>query len=347
MLLNKSIFNPSGNDDINNRKIVDGSTTNLIQLNSTKYKWAIPLYDRMVNNYWIPQKIDLNSDINDYNNLTNDEVIAYESILSFLIFLDSIQLNNLPNINSVITAPEVNICLSVQGFQESIHAHSYQYIIETILPKEKRDKIYDIWRTNKILLERNKYIANIYQEFIDNKNGYYFFRVLIANYLLESIYFYSGFQFFYTLASRNLMSGTADIIRIINRDELSHVYLFQKIITEYIKEINNTDYSLIVNDLFINAIEQEINWVNNIIGDKILGMNSNSNDIYIKHLANQRLEAINFNPLFTEEKYTRSNPYQHLQKSSDSEGQGDVKTNFFESNTTAYQMSSSVKNWDF
>ena len=70
-------------------------------------------------------------------------------------------------------------------------------MIESILPKEKRDYIYDMWRDNEILFERNKYIAQIYQDFSDNSTKKNFFKVLIADYLLEGLYFYNGFNFFY------------------------------------------------------------------------------------------------------------------------------------------------------
>ena len=52
---------------------------------------------------------------------------------------------------------------------------------------------------------------------------------VLANYILEGLYFYNGFNFFYNLASRNLMLGVADEIRYINRDELTHVVIFKRI----------------------------------------------------------------------------------------------------------------------
>jgi ribonucleoside-diphosphate reductase beta chain len=94
---------------------------------------------------------------------------------------------------------------------------SYQYIIESVIPKDRRDYLYTIVSTDPILLDRNKYIAGVFQEFLDNSTEGNFFKVLIANYLLEGLYFYSGFTFFYSLATRHLMGGTADVIKLINR----------------------------------------------------------------------------------------------------------------------------------
>jgi ribonucleoside-diphosphate reductase beta chain len=105
--------------------------------------------------------------------------------LSFLIFLDSIQTINLPNINDYITAPEVQLLISIQAYQEAIHSQSYATILESVVDAKKRDEIYYFWRDDKILLERNEYIGGIYQKFIDNPSDDNFFEALIGNYLLE------------------------------------------------------------------------------------------------------------------------------------------------------------------
>jgi len=78
--------------------------------------------------------------------------------LSFLIFLDSIQTVNLPRISDYITAPEINLLLSIQAYQEAIHSQSYSVILETVVDSAEREEIYYFFRDDKILLERNKFI---------------------------------------------------------------------------------------------------------------------------------------------------------------------------------------------
>ena len=63
-----------------------------------------------MNNFWIPEEINLSQDVKDYPRLLPAERSAYDKILSFLVFLDSIQTANLPNIGAYITANEVNLC---------------------------------------------------------------------------------------------------------------------------------------------------------------------------------------------------------------------------------------------
>lgn len=339
----KKLFNPNGIDTLKDRKIIKGNSTNIFNLNNVRYQWANTLYRNMMGNFWIPEKIDLTQDKNDYSNLTDFEKEAYDGILSFLIFLDSIQTNNIPNISNYITAPEVNLILSIQTFQEAIHSQSYQYIIESILSKETRNSIYDKWRENKILFERNEYIASIYQKFLDDSSDENFAEIIIADYLLEAIYFYNGFNFFYLLASRNRMMGTSDIIRLINRDELSHVVVFQQMIKEIKNENPNFFNDEKIYKMFEHAVEQEILWTHHIIGNQVLGITMETTEIYTKWLANERLKAIGLKELYPG---FNKNPYKHLEKFADTEGEGNVKANFFEGSVTSYNMSSSIDGWD-
>lgn len=339
----KNLFNINGNDDIINRRMIKGNVTNLFNLNNVKYQWANKMYRMMMENFWIPEKISLFDDKKAYDHLTPFEQEAYDGILSFLVFLDSIQTNNLPNINEYITAPEVNLVLSIQTYQEAIHSQSYAYIIESIIPVEKRDNIYNRWRDDKVLLERNQYIAQIYQDFVDKKDDKNFARVLIANFLLEGIYFYNGFNFFYNLSSRTLMIGTADEIKYINRDELTHCVIFANIIKEIKKENPNFFDENEIYEMVKQAVKQEIIWSNHIIGSNIIGITPDSIDKYTKFIANQRLKEIGLKPLY--EGYTK-NPYANLETIADTGGAGSVKSNFFEANVSSYNQSTAVEGWD-
>jgi len=237
------------------------------------------------------------------------------------------------------------LVLSIQDYQEAIHSQSYAYVIESIVPKNKREKIYDFWRIDSVLLERNKYIAEVYQQFIVEPTDENYFKVLVANYLLEGLYFYNGFNYFYNLASRNLMLGTSDIIRYINRDELSHCILFKNFILTIKNEFPSIYNAVVIREMFQIATQQEINWTTHIIGSNILGISEESTDRYTKWLANYRLIEIEEPILFDGEQY-KHNPYKHLEKIADTEGHGDVKSNFFEATVSSYQMSSALDGWN-
>lgn len=211
----KKLFNVSGNDDITNRRMVGGNVTNLFNLNNVKYQWANKLYRLMMENFWIPEKVSLFDDKRAYDELTPAEQKAYDGILSFLVFLDSIQTNNLPNISDYITAPEVNLILAIQTYQEAVHSQSYAYIIESIIPAAKREEIYNKWREDKVLLERNKYIAEIYQDFIDNRNDKNFARCWWPIFCWRVCIFITDLISFIIWAARSLMIGTATKLNIL------------------------------------------------------------------------------------------------------------------------------------
>ena len=123
----KPLFNPEGDIDVRNRRLINFNTTNINDFNNMKYNWVSDWYRQAMNNFWVPEEINLNQDKSDYPRLSLAEKTAYDKILSFLVYLDSLQSANLPNISQYITANEVNLCLSIQTFQECIHSQSYSY----------------------------------------------------------------------------------------------------------------------------------------------------------------------------------------------------------------------------
>ena len=344
MINQNPIFNPSWNDDVWVRTIIKWNTTWLFQLNATKYSWAKSLYQVMVWNFWLPEKVSwLWEDAIQFKTvLTEHERRAYKWILSFLIFLDSIQTVNLPNFSNYITAPEVNLILSIQAYQEAIHSQSYATILETVVDFNDRNSIYYFWKNDENLLERNKFIWSIYQNFIDNPTDENFFSWIVANFLLESIYFYNWFAFFDTLADQTKMVATDRMINYIRRDELTHVTIFANIIKEIKKEFPSIYNENIINDMMKTAVDQEIKWSKHILWKSIVWITPQSIENYTKRLANNRLSMLWISPLYSD---VISNPYKHLDRLQDNNSE---KWNFFESTVTNYSQSSSMNwSWDF
>lgn len=302
------------------------------------------MYQVMIGNFWVPEKVSgLKDDARDFHAvLTPDEQRAYKGILSFLIFLDSIQTVNLPNFNDYITSPEVNLIISIQAYQEAIHSQSYATILETVVSAEDRDAIYYFWREDPILLKRNAYIGQIYQDFIDDPTDQSFFRGIVANFLLESLYFYNGFAFFDTLVDHMKMPATGRMIAYIRRDELTHVTLFSNIIREIKKEFPHVYDEALLKDMMRVAVDQEIEWSKHILGNRIPGINGETTEEYTRWLANQRLSMLGIPPLYPE---SINNPYKHLDRLQDPNAD---KGNFFETTVINYTQSSNMAgSWDF
>ena len=333
-LTHKKIFDEFGDDSTTARQMINGTATGILNLNSVKYQWAPKLLKIMINNFWVPEKVSLVDDKVTIKELTKDEMEAFKNTLSFLIALDSMQVSNLPNIADYITAPEVGGLFTVQAFQELIHSQSYQYLLQELFPNTEREEIYNHWRNNPLLLKRNKFIAGQYQKFIDHKTLENFKTAVAANFALESIYFYNGFQFFYQLAARNKVANVAKMIKYIENDEVTHVNMFANIIRE-IFDINDDGDRKILLDNITEAAEQEIDWGKDIYGDRILGISQESTEGYVKYLANQRTKLLGLGVVF---KGFTKNPYEYLN--------AEKRENFFETKVTEYSRSEAVDGWD-
>lgn len=344
MTMNKNVlFNPSGDDTVSHRTIIKGATTGLFQLNATKYNWAKSLYQVMIGNFWVPEKVSgLKDDARMFESaISEEERRAYKGILSFLIFLDSIQTVNLPHLSDYVTAPEVNLILSIQAYQEAIHSQAYATILETVVESKEREEIYYFWKNDDVLLERNKYIGQIYQDFLDSPSDKSFFRAIVANYLLESLYFYNGFAFFDSLVDQGKMLATGRMIAYIRRDELTHVTLFAQLVKEIKKEFPDIYDESVIKELAKEAVRQEITWSNHILGDKIPGINGGTTKGYTKWLANERMALLGIAPLYPE---AIENPYKHLERLQNLEND---KSNFFETTVINYTQSNGLAgDWD-
>ncbi len=341
-LKRRALFNEFGDIELSKRRMINGNTTNLNDFNNMKYAWVSNWYRQAMNNFWIPEEINLSQDKKEYQNLSKAEKTAYDKILSFLIFLDSIQTANLPHVGEYITANEVNLCLTIQAFQEAVHSQSYSYMLDTICSPEERTAILYQWKDDEHLLKRNKFIGEIYNDFQEDQSAEQLVRTMIANYVLEGVYFYSGFMFFYNLGRNGKMPGSVQEIRYINRDENTHLWLFRSMIKEVKKEepqLFTEEHIKMYKDMLKEGAEQEIAWGEYVIGNDIDGLTGRMVGDYIKYLANQRSVDLGFGTLYEGyEKVPASMDW--VAKFSDPNL---VKTDFFEAKPSAYSKSGAIE----
>ncbi len=341
ILEKKPLFNPKGDTRVVERRMIGGNTTNLNDFNNMKYAWVSDWYRQAMNNFWIPEEINMNQDVKDYPKLGKAERTAYDKILSFLIFLDSIQTANLPAIGEYVTANEVNLCLTIQSFQECVHSQSYSYMLDSICSPDERNEILYQWQTDEHLLKRNTFIGDLYNAFQTDKDDFTLLKVLIANYILEGIYFYSGFMFFYNLGRNGKMPGSVQEIRYINRDENTHLWLFRSVLLELKKEqpeLFTKERVAYLREMVAEGVRQEIAWGEYVIGEDIPGLNSAMVRDYIKYLGNLRCTGLGFEPLF--EGYDREP--KSMAWVSQYANANMVKTDFFEAKSTAYAKSTAL-----
>src|SRR5439155_618993 len=117
-------------------KKVINSKADLNQLVPFKYKWAWEKYLAACANHWMPQEINMSRDIalwKDPGGLTEDERRLVKRNLGFFVTADSLAANNIVlGTYRHITAPECRQYLLRQAFEEAIHTHAYQYIVESL-----------------------------------------------------------------------------------------------------------------------------------------------------------------------------------------------------------------------
>jgi ribonucleoside-diphosphate reductase beta chain len=331
----KTLYNPDTKETLNDRKVFGGNPDGMINFTRMKYQWALNLWDMMEANTWFPKEVQMTGDAKDYKMLSEPEKRMYDLILSRLIFMDSLQVNNImDNINPYITAPEINACLSRQSYEEANHSKSYAVMVESI--SENTDEIYDMWKKDEILKNGNSFIASIY---IDLANGGVtnekILLALFANQILEGIYFYSGFAAIYALGKSGKMLGSSQMIRFIQRDEVTHLLLFQNMINSVRKErpeLFTKDLENKVRDMFRKAVELESSWGKYITNGQILGFTDAIITQYIQHLADQRLKAIGYKP-----EYNVKHPIPWVDGYASF---NDQRTNFFEGNVVNYSKGS-------
>lgn len=330
----KKIYNPQSSEHVNDRRIFGGNPTGIFELNNIKYQWAYNLWEVMLNNTWFPKEVDMTRDASDYRNLTDMEKTAYDKALSQLIFMDSLQTNNLiDNVNPYVTAPEINLILVRQSFEEALHSQSYAVMVDSI--SQNSAEIYELWRKDMMLKSKNDAIAAVYDRLTDEPSEHNFVLACFANQILEGIYFYSGFTYIYTLARSGKMLGSAQMIRFIQRDEVTHLVLFQNLINTLRRErpdLFTAQLESEVYAMFEKAVELESAWGKYITQGQILGLTDTIVEQYIKHLADERLRAVKLQPI-----YNVGNPIKWVD---DFSKFNDQKTNFFEGTVTNYSKGS-------
>ena len=331
----KMVYNELSIENLNERMIIGGNPSGIINFSKVKFQWASELYDLMLQNTWFPAEVSTSGERKDYTNLTPPEKRMYDLVLAQLIFMDSLQVNNLmDNINPYITAPEINSCLSRQAFEESLHSKSYQVLADSV--SDNTDEIYELWRVDKKLSEKNSFIASIYIELSTGEvTEEKILLALFANQILEGLYFYAGFAALYALGKSGKMLGTAQFIRFIQRDEVTHLLLFQNMINSVRKEkayLFTAELEEKVRTMFRKAVELEASWGHYITQNQILGLTDPIITQYIQYLADKRLDAVGYKP-----EYGVKHPIPWVDGYSSF---NDQRTNFFEGNVVNYSKGS-------
>ncbi|MEQ3624211.1 MAG: class 1b ribonucleoside-diphosphate reductase subunit beta [Celeribacter sp.] len=179
----------------------------------------LEIWNRLTVNFWLPEKMPLSNDIPSWAQLTEAEQRLTIRVFTGLTLLDTIQ-NSIgaPTLMADAVTPHEEAVLSNIAFMEAVHARSYSSIFSTLCSTAEVDEAFRWSEENAQLQAKSKLILNEYDA---TSNP---LRKKIASVFLESFLFYSGFYLPMHWSSRARLTNTADLIRLIIRDEAVHGY---------------------------------------------------------------------------------------------------------------------------
>ena len=334
--------------DINKRRIINGADADVMQLYPMKHTFAWDAYNIGNANHWLPTEISMQRDIEQWRNpavLTADERKAFETVLGFFTTADSIAANNVVlALYKHITSPECRMYLLRQGYEEAIHTHAYQYIVESLGMDEGR--IFNMYREVEAIYNKDNLILSLNEGIFDPnfktgtfENDQKFLENLcVFSLILEGIFFYSSFAVMFGFQRQNKLTGSAEQIQYIMRDESQNLNFGINMINaikEEQPELWTKEFQARIIDLVKKAVVLEYTFATEVFPRGIFGMNAAGFKQYIEYIADRRLERVGL-PV----QYGVGNPFPWMSEAVDL----NKEKNFFETRVTEYKVGGQL-NW--
>src|SRR5689334_13129000 len=320
------------------------------QLVPFKYKWAWDKYLGACANHWMPQEISMSRDISlwkDPNGLTEDERRLVKRNLGFFVTADSLAANNIVlGTYRHITNPECRQYLLRQAFEEAIHTHAYQYIVESLGLDE--GEIFNAYHEIASIRDKDEFLI----PFIDTLTNPSFKTgtpesdqkllksLIVFACIMEGLFFYVGFTQILALGRQNKMTGAAEQYQYILRDESMHCNFGIDLINTIKMEnpqLWTSEFKEEIKGLFLKAVELEYRYAEDTMPRGVLGLNAPMFKGYLRFIANRRAVQIGLDALFPNEE----NPFPWMSEMIDLK----KERNFFETRVTEYQTGGALS-WD-
>ena len=327
--------------DINKRRIINGADADVIQLYPMKHVFAWDAYNAANANHWLPTEIGMQRDIEQWRStsvLTGDERKALKTVLGFFTTADSIAANNVAlAFYRHITSPECRLYILRQAYEEAIHTHAYQYIVESLGLDE--GEIFNMYREVDAIYNKDEFILS-FNEGIFNpefKTGTteadqkFLENMIVFSIILEGIFFYSSFAVMFGFQRLNKMTGSAEQIQYIMRDESMHLNFgidMINTIKEEQPELWTPEFQEKIINLVKKAVVLEYTFAQEVFPKGIFGMNADGFKKYIEHIADRRLNRIGL-----PSQYNTPNPFPWMSEAIDL----NKEKNFFETRVTEYK----------
>lgn len=324
-------------------RLFGGKSSGILNWNDIEYPHWYKTYKRLLANFWQSDEVNMSSDVKEFPMLSVQEQDTYLKVISLLATLDSSQTRTILLASLYATDPSVQSILAVIAQQEAVHNESYSYILSSVVSLDKQNQAFEIGRKDPILLKRNQNIMEIYNQFIEEPSVENILKTLVYSTLLEGLFFYSGFAFFYNLARQNKMVATSTMISYINRDELEHGRFISELIRATLAEnpqYNTKSFTDWIYAQFKKSVDLEIEWSHYVLNG-VEGIDLEEMEGFIKYRANKMLRMIGLSEIYTE---CVNNPMKWIRAYVDNfDG---TKTDFFEQRNRQYKKVTDLNGFD-
>ena len=250
------------------------------------------IWDRLTANFWLPEKIPLSNDLKSWGLMSEDEKLAVTRVFAGLTLLDTIQ--------SAVGAPalmEDAATLHEEAvfgniiFMEAVHAKSYSQIFQTLNSSEEIRDAFEWSEANEYLQSKAEIIQRYYHEADEHKRK-------IASTMLESFLFYSGFYLALYYSSKGKITNTADIIRLILRDESVHGYYIGQLYQQRVPADRKEELEDFTYDLLSDLMSNEIKYAQSIYDP--IGLTEDVTK-FMRYNANKTLMNLGYDPVYSRE----------------------------------------------
>jgi len=300
----------------------------------------LEVWNRLTSNFWLPEKVPLSNDLPAWQTLDKQQQQLTIRVFTGLTLLDTIQnVIGAPGLMGDAITPHEEAVLSNISFMEAVHARSYSSIFSTLCNTQDVDAAYQWSEENTPLQNKARIILEHYQADDPLKKK-------IASVFLESFLFYSGFWLPMYWSSRGKLTNTADLIRLIIRDEAVHGYYigykFQQALAT-VDDQRREALQQFAYDLLLALYENEVAYTEALYGD--VGWVEEVKT-FLHYNANKALMNLGYEALFPAE-LTAVNPAILSALSPNA----DENHDFFSGSGSSYVMGKAVEtedeDWNF
>lgn len=333
---------------VDDKKIINNDrTVDCNQLVPIKYKWAWNYYLDGCANHWMPQEVSMQRDIEQWKDpkaFTDDERHIIKRTFGFFATAETLVGNNLVlAVYRIIDNPEARQYLLRQAFEEAIHVHAFQYIVQSLGLDE--GEMFNMYREVEAIYNKDEYAMSCTDGILDadldtrsTEGLQKFIKNLIGFYgITEGIFFYSGFVTMLSFGRQNRLPGTCEQIQYILRDESIHMNFGLQMINTIIDEnpeVWDPPFKAMITEFILRAVELEHRYAEECLPNGILGLNTDLLKEYIQYIADRRFERLRLPKQFGSE-----NPFPWMSEIIDLK----KEKNFFETRVTEYQTGGALE----